>query len=131
MKSVNVPLTFATHGTELALTVLGLVSPVLLDQMGLELRLRKNLEALDTAGAAGVGVNPQEVRVQVPLDYLGGALGALHLCVQLELFLVAVVVVLVAGRLQDVAADAAFEVLGGSANKMFYYFILGKITSLV
>ena len=90
---------------------------MLFGQVDFELGLRKDLEALDAAGAAGVGMDAQEVRVQVPLDYLGWALWTLDLHVQLELLLVAVVVVSVLGRLQHVTTDPALDVLGGSATQ--------------
>ena len=100
-------LTFSTHGTQLTLAVFWFVSPVLFGQVDFELGLRNDLEALDAAGAAGVGMDAQEVRVQVPLDYLGWALWTLDLHVQLELLLVAVVVMSVLGRLQHVTTDPA------------------------
>ena len=107
-------LTFSTHGTELTLGVFGFVSPVLFGQVDFELGLRNDLEALDAAGAAGVGMDAQEVRVQVPLDYLGWALRTLNLHAQLELLLVTKFVVLVLGRLQHFTTDPALKFLGGS-----------------
>ena len=89
---------------------------MLFGQVDFELGLRNDLEALDAAGAAGVGMDAQEVRVQVPLDYLGWALWTLDLHAQLELLLVTQFVVLVLGRLQHFTTDPALKVLGGSAK---------------